>query len=239
MASQRVTRSQRAMLTGSLPGPVVGREARGGSLPNSGQVGQLGLDPFLMVTEQVTQGREREREAGGPAVPHNSLDLSAIDLSETRAEATGDTPEVFQEDEAELAPLSLEPSSLHRARMMQQDMHIQDLLRRMQFLRRSRMQDIRTRTLDIPQLARRELTPTRAQQLDSTIDLTESPPPSSPEVRYSFADLENACWLDLADKGICLTYDPELSPAPKSWETSQIREISENSTGFLCYFQNT
>ena len=187
MASQRVTRSQRAMLTGSLPGPVVGREARGGSLPNSGQVGQLGLDPFLMVTEQVTQGREREREAGGPAVPHNSLDLSAIDLSETRAEAAGDIPEVFQEEE--VAPLSPEPSSLHRARMMQQDMHIQDLLRRMQFLRRSRMQDIRTRTLDIPQLARRELTPTRAQQLDSTIDLTDSPPPSSPEVRHYFTDV--------------------------------------------------
>ena len=190
MASQRVTRSQRAMLTGSLPGPVVGREARGGSLPDSGQVGQLWLDPFLMVTEQVTQGREREREAGGPAVPHNSLDLSAIDLSETRAEAAGDIPEVFQEEE--VAPLSPEPSSLHRARMMQQDMHIQDLLRRMQFLRR--MQDIRMRTVDIPQLARRELTPTRAQQLDSTIDLTDSPPPSSPEVRHSFPDLENASW---------------------------------------------
>ena len=178
MASQRVTRSQRAMLTGGLPGPVAGREGRGGSLPDSGQVGQLGLDPFLMVTEQVTQGREREREAGGPAVPHNSLDLSAIDLSETRAEAAGDTPEVFREEEAEVAPLSREPSSLRRARMIQ----LQDLLRRWELL-------------DIPQPARREFTPTRAQQLDSTIDLTDSPPPSSLEVRHYFTDVENACWL--------------------------------------------
>ena len=63
----------------------------------------------LTATEQVTQAREREREAGCPAVPHNSLDLSVIDLSETVAEVAVDTLEVFQDEEVEELPLSPPP----------------------------------------------------------------------------------------------------------------------------------
>ena len=57
----------------------------------------------------MTQAREREREAGGPPVPHNSLDLSVIDLSETVAEVAVDTTEVFQNEEVEELPHSPSP----------------------------------------------------------------------------------------------------------------------------------
>ena len=36
----------------------------------------------------------------------------------------------------------------------------------------------------------------------------------------------------------CCLSKPELSPAPEFREISQIREFSENSTEFLCHFQN-
>ena len=118
--SMRLTRSQRAVVASRLPGGS--RAGRGGSLPDSGQVGGHMFVTSLTATGQVMQAREREREAGGPTVPHNSLDLSVIDLSETVAEAAGDTQEVFQDEEVEEPPLSpSEQGSLRHTLMPLQD----------------------------------------------------------------------------------------------------------------------
>ena len=99
------------------------------------------------------QAREREREAGGPPVPHNSLDLSVIDLSETVAEVAVDTQEVFQNEEVEDLPHS--PSPRREMSPSWGDATLDLLLQ------------------DTPGPGRQDSTGTspRAQQLDTTLDL--------------------------------------------------------------------
>eukprot|EP00092_Neocalanus_flemingeri_P026166 GFUD01028359.1.p1 GENE.GFUD01028359.1~~GFUD01028359.1.p1 ORF type:complete len:293 (-),score=59.85 GFUD01028359.1:213-1091(-) len=102
----RRTRSSRLMpvTRGSYPtwgDPVVTRSGRGGSMPAQdrgvGRVEMVRRRQARLASmpdqRQVEQVRVEERGRGGPPAPHNSLDMSVINLSDTVA--IDEDPEVF------------------------------------------------------------------------------------------------------------------------------------------------
>eukprot|EP00092_Neocalanus_flemingeri_P015762 GFUD01017064.1.p1 GENE.GFUD01017064.1~~GFUD01017064.1.p1 ORF type:complete len:292 (-),score=59.69 GFUD01017064.1:116-991(-) len=102
----RRTRSSRLMpvTRGSSPtwgDPVVSRSGRGGSMPAQdrgvGRVEMVRRRQARLASmpdqRQVEQVRVEERGRGGPPAPHNSLDISVINLNDTVA--IDEDPEVF------------------------------------------------------------------------------------------------------------------------------------------------
>eukprot|EP00092_Neocalanus_flemingeri_P015763 GFUD01017065.1.p1 GENE.GFUD01017065.1~~GFUD01017065.1.p1 ORF type:complete len:292 (-),score=56.74 GFUD01017065.1:114-989(-) len=106
LESTRRTRSSRLMpvTRGSSPtwgDPVVSRSGRGGSMPAQdrgvGRVEMVRRRQARLASmpdqRQVEQVRVEERGRGGPPAPHNSLDISVINLNDTVA--IDEDPEVF------------------------------------------------------------------------------------------------------------------------------------------------
>eukprot|EP00092_Neocalanus_flemingeri_P035200 GFUD01038304.1.p1 GENE.GFUD01038304.1~~GFUD01038304.1.p1 ORF type:complete len:311 (-),score=59.50 GFUD01038304.1:131-1063(-) len=106
LESTRRTRSSRLMpvTRGSSPtwgDPVVSRSGRGGSMPAQdrglGRVEMARRRQARLASmpdqRQVEQVRVEERGRGGPPAPHNSLDISVINLNDTVA--IDEDPEVF------------------------------------------------------------------------------------------------------------------------------------------------
>merc|ERR1719186_1088827 len=100
----RRTRSCRLMPVTRGSSPTWGADivasmgGRRGSMPDQDRGRVRGRQERVVSTpdqRQVEQGRIQERERGGPPAPHNSLDMSIINLNETVAIDEEPQPEVF------------------------------------------------------------------------------------------------------------------------------------------------
>eukprot|EP00092_Neocalanus_flemingeri_P035201 GFUD01038305.1.p1 GENE.GFUD01038305.1~~GFUD01038305.1.p1 ORF type:complete len:306 (-),score=42.71 GFUD01038305.1:132-995(-) len=111
LESSRRTRSSRGSSpTWGDPVAVVSRSGRGGSMPEQdrgvGRVEMVRRRQMRLVSmpdqRQVEQVRVEDRGRGGPPAPHNSLDISVINLNDTVA--IDEDPEVFVNQHEVLTP---------------------------------------------------------------------------------------------------------------------------------------